>query len=102
MHVCVRVWMVGMFVVWSRPGVQAGVVKHLSVDHAGSAGSNGVHRSPRHDKATVCFGNTAQDILSTLGAPSKVFYKAEDKVGSLPASQGSTLHTKPLALLCCR
>ena len=29
---------------------------------------------------TVCFGNTVQDVLSLLGAPSKVFYKAEDKM----------------------
>ena len=57
---------------------------YLSVDCAGSAGSNGVQRSPRLDKTTVCFGDTIQDILSSLGAPSKVFYKAEDKVNGPP------------------
>ena len=51
---------------------------YLSVDCAG------VQRSPRLDKTTVCFGDTIQDILSSLGAPSKVFYKAEDKVNGPP------------------
>ena len=54
------------------------------MDCAGSAGSNGVQRSPHLDKTTVCFRDTIQDILSSLGAPSKVFYKAEDKVNGPP------------------
>ena len=28
----------------------------------------------------VLFGDTPQDVASSLGAPSKVFFKAEDKV----------------------
>lgn len=29
----------------------------------------------------VYFGDSCQDVLSTLGSPHKVFYKSEDKVG---------------------
>lgn len=28
----------------------------------------------------VLFGDTCEDVLSALGAPSRVFYKAEDKM----------------------
>lgn len=31
----------------------------------------------------VYFGDSCQDVLSTLGSPHKVFYKSEDKVRAL-------------------
>ena len=35
---------------------------------------------PRTLERRVMFGDTPQDVSSCLGAPSKVFFKAEDKV----------------------
>ena len=82
--------------VWTTLAVPlAVVVKYPSVDRAGSAGGNGVHRAPHLEKATVCFGDTAQDVLSTLGAPGKVFYKAEDKVGGTLPSNGAPCALSP-------
>lgn len=34
----------------------------------------------KDDVRTICFESTVQDVLSLLGAPEKVFYKAEDKM----------------------
>lgn len=31
----------------------------------------------------IYFGDSCQDVLSALGSPHKVFYKSEDKVGTL-------------------
>lgn len=33
------------------------------------------------------FGDSCQDVLSTLGSPHKVFYKSEDKVRVLGSTQ---------------
>jgi hypothetical protein len=55
--------------------------KSLKVTVLGNAGSyNGVHSTPIEKTVNVKFGATSQDVLSLLGAPSKVFYKAEDKM----------------------
>lgn len=36
----------------------------------------------------VYFGDSCQDVLSTLGSPHKVFYKSEDKVRESLQAQG--------------
>ena len=33
-----------------------------------------------HKEVVLCFGGSVQDVLSSLGAPAKVFYKDVDKV----------------------
>ena len=59
--------------------------------HPGQAGEG----RPRVLERRVLFGDTPQDVSSTLGAPSKVFFKAEDKVrvGCLHLAVPYTRHT---------
>ena len=43
------------------------------------------------------FGDTPQDVCSSLGAPSKVFFKAEDKVRCYVAPLGQLLYLYRIA-----
>ncbi|OQV17748.1 UPF0183 protein C16orf70-like protein [Hypsibius exemplaris] len=56
-----------------------GVQVHLMFEGVESS-SSAVGSRIQSDVRTVCFGNTVQDVLSLLGAPTRVFYKAEDKM----------------------
>ena len=42
----------------------------------------------------VHFGNSCQDVLSTLGSPHKVFYKSEDKMKILSPSSHKQVPSK--------
>ncbi|XP_055354853.1 phagosome assembly factor 1-like [Paramacrobiotus metropolitanus] len=53
-----------------------GVQVHLMFEGIDSSTSP----SKLKEAKTICFGNTVQDVLSLLGAPGKIFYKAEDKM----------------------
>ena len=50
---------------------------YMYVDPRPGQGGEG---RPRVLEKRVMFGDTPQDVSSNLGAPSKVFFKAEDKV----------------------
>ncbi|XP_058793462.1 PHAF1 protein CG7083 [Phymastichus coffea] len=56
-----------------------GIRMHLFME--GSSGSRLVLEPKRHNLTKeVWFGDTCEDVLSALGAPSRVFFKAEDKM----------------------
>ena len=51
-------------------------VVHTELQRSSGAGEGRLRVVERR----VMFGDTPQDVCSSLGAPSKVFFKAEDKV----------------------
>lgn len=62
-----------------------------------SATAGGPHHAVA--SAVVRFGDSCQDVIATLGAPERIFYKAEDKmrIHSAPLTKGATARLPPSA-----
>ncbi|XP_071480830.1 phagosome assembly factor 1-like [Diadema antillarum] len=61
-----------------QDGVPMGLTFHLLVDASGQSRSPDAKRQAV--VRTVTFGDSCQDVMGSLGAPNKIFFKSEDKM----------------------